>query len=416
MTKNRKSSNPFLILYFLLAAVIFFTACGGEKREAAPAGASIPPQPQENVALSGPAELSGTAQSYEIEVRSFDKEMAPPFVISIENIDPELATFQISEVSSGEEPPQDIVIEEKRIIFKEMPRLPLTIRFELTALKDAEEDREITPTLKVRDAITEAPLMEKELPKIKTAARKGREERGPAGEQIEAAVNIFEPTNFNLSVTPKEAQTGSVIWSSSIAGVELTSQSDGGVQILSRVCRPFLLQALTFDAAAGPSNPKISVIRVVTNCGAALTPRLSFKKRIDSESAGNITMTFSIPNGQMAVKGLLGTFLEDERFATNIPHLTEPPFTLNANDFGFSNFGRLGGLQIILFSHACPVNKDCILRIEMRDEFSEIPNIELAEASDVSSNNTPINYLFSTTDDQGVRRTDIIIPNPLLGK
>ncbi len=415
MSKKAKIPNRFLILYGLIAAVIFCTACGEEKREAVPGaqqGASIPPQPEENIALSGPAELTQEIQSYEIELRSLEKEIVPPFVITLEGIDPELATFEISGIAGGE-PTTDMVVEDKRVVFKEMPKFPLIIRFKLMPSKNAEENREIAPTFKIRDAVTEALLMAKELPKIRTKLRKEREF---FGDQTDAVVNIFEPADFNLSVTPKGAQTGSIVWSSSIAGVDLTPKSDGGVQVLSRVCRPFLLQALTFDAMTGPSDPKISVLHVSTVCGSVFTPRLSFKKHVDSEPTGNITMTFSIPNGQMGVKGLLGTFLEDERFTTNIPHLTQPPFTLNANDFGFSNFGRLNGLQVILFSNACPVNKDCILRIEMRDELSEIPNIELAEASDVSSNDTPINYLFSTTDDQGVRRIDIIIPNPLLAE
>jgi hypothetical protein len=412
-----KLSHCFLILYGLIAAVISFTACGGGGREAQPQqGASIPPQPEENVALSGPAELTQAGQSYEIEVSSFEKEITPPFVITLEDIDPELATFEFSGIAGGE-PATDMVVEDKRVVFKEMPKLPLIIRFELTLSKNAEENREITPAFRVHDAVTKALLMAKELPTIRTAGPKVKKERELFGDQIEAAVNIFEPTDFNLSVSPKGAQTGPVIWSSSIAGVDLTPKSGGGVQVLSRVCRPFLLQALTFDAETGPSNPKISAIHISTICGSVLTPRLSFKKHVDGAPAGNIKITFSIPNGQMAVKGLLGTFLEEEIFTTNVPYLTEPPFTLDTENFGFSNFGRLDGLQLILFSHACPVNKDCILRIEMRDELSEeIPNIELAEAGDLSSNGTPVNYLFSTTDDQGVRRTDIVIPNPLLSE
>lgn len=410
MSKKENFFHHFLILYGVVASIIFFAACGGGEKEA-PKTAFIPPQPEEDISLSGPAELSQTGQSYEIKVTSLEKEITLPFFISLEDIDSTLATIKISEVS-GEEPPRDIVIEDKRVIFKEMPKLPITIRFELIPSKDMEENREIVPIFKVRDA-DEALLMAKELPRIKTVGKLPRRE-APSGPQKEAVVNIFEPTDFNLFVAPEEARTGAVVWSASIPGVSLRAKSDGGVEVTSHVCRPFLLEAMTFDAMSGPVDPKISIIYVSTLCRSSLTPRLSFKKSNDNQPAGNIKMTFSIPNGQMAVKGLLGTLLEEERFTTNIPYISDPPFTLHANDFGFSNFGRLSGLQLILFSHACPVNADCVLRIEMKDETSAIPNIEIVEAVDVSSNGSPIDYSFSTTDDQGVRRVDIRLPNPAI--
>lgn len=411
MSKKENSFHHFLILYGVVASIIFFAACGGGKKEA-PKTAFIPPQPEEDISLSGPAELSQTGQSYEIKVTGLEKEVTPPFFISLEDIDSTLATIEISEVS-GEEPPRDIVIEDKRVMFKEMPKLPITIRFELIPSKDMEENREIAPTLKVRDAETQALLMVKELPKIKTVGKLPRREV-PSGPQKEAVVNIFEPTDFDLFVAPEEARTGAVVWSASIPGVSLRAKSDGRVEVTSHVCRPFLLEAMTFDAMSGPADPKISIIPVSTLCRSSLTPRLSFKKSHDNNPAGDIKMTFSVPNGQMAVKGLLGTLLEEERFTTNIPYISDPPFTLRANDFGFSNFGRLSGLQLILFSHACPVNADCVLRIEMKEETSAIPNIELVEAIDVSSNGSPMDYSFSTTDDQGVRRVDIRLPNPAI--
>jgi hypothetical protein len=201
---------------------------------------------------------------------------------------------------------------------------------------------------------------------------------------------IFTPTDFTILIQPSPPTADvadPVVWTANIPDVLVNPQSGRFVNVVSRICEPFVLRAATFDLF--DRQPRTPTVNVTTLCGPKHELPLSFNKDRDG-ATGTFTMAFSIPNGQLETP-------VSKQLTTNLA----PPFTFKT---GLSEFTP----TIVLHPPACPIGT-CILKIQITSDIGGIPNIKMTNAVESSAGFAP--RTFTTTDAGNVRTIEIQIPN-----
>ncbi len=419
-----------ILILLLLAA----TGCGKGGDVPSPEGV-LPPAGQapitggeqvalQNVLFEGQTEFSD-AQPLPFQAKILDlKNILPPFDIAIESSNPNILAVTIvgsDSLTAIIDPNAQNIIQ-----FNDVIPPPFAIQFIVTPLPVV--DRSVVDlTLSVIDRATgtvhfktpafslsvvpaPAPIAAPEpvpapapepAPAPAPAPAPGPTQRSSVNiipEDFPFKMGILAPTNFSLLIqpSPPTAEVGPVIWTASIRDVSLTvnPQNDRFVNVVSRICEPFTLKATTFDAF--DRQPRTPVVNITTLCGPIHQLALSFEKeRIGA--AGNITMVFSIPNGQLQIP-------VSGQGTSNLA----PPFTFNTNVAGFEDTGVIFNLGIVLHPPACPIGT-CILKIQMTSDIAGIPNIKMTKAEEISAGFG--NRTFTTTDAGNVRTIEIQIPN-----